>query len=478
MNAPAPTFDAEQARLAAAAHLQPAHFVEFQRLAKSLIHGPQFQLLIVDCRDERLRAKVLESLALIQQQAGLRGAEFVLDDSVGDVQVLESRLVALAVGHEVIHVMGASHWMDAGRWESFNLLRERFAVLVRVRLVFWLNSQSIKLVARHASDIWAWRAGVYLFESALPYGGVASAAAFSSSIFDFDDASGDMGRRSELESILINNPELSEELLLPLLKELGDVCYSLGDFRRALEVRESLADLLRRSMGEEHPDTLIAIIGLAEVFSAENDFYAAQQILEKALDSCQHRLGPEHPISLRVVSDLAVIFLAQNKYPEALRLQWMVVEAKKRILGDGHPDTLSMLSNYANLLRLSGDVSGAALLEREVLEKRQDIFGESHPYTLAAMGNLAATLKELGELSSATKIQKRALDVACQAFGREGSLTTVAAFNYFITLLQINDDEANSVFKEYLEWMLFKSESYLNGVQHGILKELKKVQGL
>ena len=61
MNSPAPTFDAEQARLAAAAHLQPAHFVEFQRLAKSLIHGPQFQLLIVDCRDERLRAKVLES---------------------------------------------------------------------------------------------------------------------------------------------------------------------------------------------------------------------------------------------------------------------------------------------------------------------------------------------------------------------------------------------------------------------------------
>jgi hypothetical protein len=210
MNSPASTFDAEQARLAAAAHLQPEHFVEFQRLAKSLIHGPQFQLLIVDCRDERLRAKVLQSLALIQQQAGLRGAELVLDDSVGDVQALESRLVALAAEHEVIHVFGASHWMDAGRWESFNLLRERLAALVRARLLLWLDEVVIARLVRYAPDLWAWRAGVYGFPPPSTDMGVIESRSREAL----------WQRVAQLRAWLNASPDLEDDLRLPLIREL------------------------------------------------------------------------------------------------------------------------------------------------------------------------------------------------------------------------------------------------------------------
>lgn len=220
MNSPAPTFDAEQARLAAAAHLQPAHFVEFQRLAKSLIHGPQFQLLIVDCRDERLRAKVLESLALIQPHAGLRGAELVLDDSVGDVQVLETRLVALAAEHEVIHVLGASYWMDAGRWESFNLLRERLAMTVRVKLLLWLHEATIAQVVRHAPDIWAWRAGVYGFSS--PSVGMGRETTESRSREAL------WQRVAELRVWLNEAPDLADDMREPLCRELASLLAGLG----------------------------------------------------------------------------------------------------------------------------------------------------------------------------------------------------------------------------------------------------------
>lgn len=154
MNSPAPTFDAEQARLAAAAHLQPEHFVEFQRLAKSLIHGPQFQLLIVDCRDERLRNRLLQSLSDLQQQVGLRGVDVAIEDSVaGDVSKLEIRLIEAARNHDVIHMLGANVWMDDAAWQSFNLVRERLALHVRVRLVLWLNEEAIARIARHAPDI-------------------------------------------------------------------------------------------------------------------------------------------------------------------------------------------------------------------------------------------------------------------------------------------------------------------------------------
>jgi hypothetical protein len=236
-NSPAPTFDAEQARLAAAAHLQPVHFVEFQRLAKSLIHGPQFQLLIVDCRDERLRAKVLESLALIQQQAGLRGAELVLDDSVGDVQALEYRLVDLAAEHQVIHVLGAGQWMNAERWELLNLLRERLSVAVGVRLVFWLNDVSIVSVVNYAPDIWAWRSGVYVFpvekqrwnESGKSFSYSQNGVAAGLVMPENSRINRHLIRAVELSNWLNASSNLPREMREPLLVELVDVLEQVND---------------------------------------------------------------------------------------------------------------------------------------------------------------------------------------------------------------------------------------------------------
>ncbi len=241
MNAPAPTFDAEQARLAAAAHLQPAHFVEFQRLAKSLIHGPQFQLLIVDCRDERLRAKVLLALAQVQQQAGLRGVELALNDDLSNVQALEARLVDLAAEHQVIHLLDASIWMDATRWESFNLLRERLSASVRARLVIWLNEVSIAQVARYSPDIWAWRSGVYPFPQKIIFGNspgifssglgiiqnglISSIAFFGGDEINFQKH---VGRSVEISDWL-NRPHVPNEIRVPLVEELNDLLSGLHD---------------------------------------------------------------------------------------------------------------------------------------------------------------------------------------------------------------------------------------------------------
>lgn len=409
MNSPAPTFDAEQARLAAAAHLQPAHFVEFQRLAKSLIHGPQFQLLIVDCRDERLRAKVLESLALIQQQAGLRGAELVLDDSVGDVQALESRLVALAAEHEVIHVLGASYWMDAGRWESFNLLRERLSTAVRARLVFWLNADAIGLVARIASDIWAWRSGVYIFQAlnaALTtdelINQVHISAKHGSDPFDVRSMRDRYLRISEIRALLTSASALAYELKAPLLHELGDLLFSLGDFNEAIVVRNE--ELRMYEMAGNIREQAVTLGRIADLMQAKGNFDDALKIWRNKVLPIFENIGDDRS---RVVAmgRVAVLLKEQGDVDAALRI-WREVELPFfDNLGDERSKAV-VLGNMADALRARGDIDEVLRIRKYEELPIYEHLGDVRSIAVV-MGKIALILQDRGRFDEALEIRRK-----------------------------------------------------------------------
>lgn len=409
MNAPAPTFDAEQARLAAAAHLQPAHFVEFQRLAKSLIHGPQFQLLIVDCRDERLRAKVLESLALVQQQAGLRGAELVLDDSVGDVQALESRLVALATEHEVIHVMGASHWMDAGRWESFNLLRERLSLLVRVRLVLWLNAEAIGLVARYAPDIWAWRSGIYTFElsvSSIFINGVsagfqagAGRPIISLTSYGMKEK---FQRLGQLRDFLAATPSPSDELKVVLLNEMGDLLFFLGYLDDSLVIRRDELLPLFGKMGRTR-ECAITSGKIAEILQLKLDFQLALQILKNDVLPVFEALG-DAALQAMALSKIADIAYMQGDFDAALKIRRQEVLPIYQKLGQERSVAVT-LGQVADVLQAKGDLGEALRIRQQevlpVYERVGDIRSRA-----VVMGKIADVLWEEGRFDEALIIRR------------------------------------------------------------------------
>jgi tetratricopeptide (TPR) repeat protein len=409
MNSPAPTFDAEQARLAAAAHLQPEHFVEFQRLAKSLIHGPQFQLLIMDCRDERLRAKVLESLALIQQQAGLRGAELVLDDSVGDVQALEYRLVELAAEHEVIHVLGASYWMDAGRWASFNLLRERLSNVARGRLLFWLNSDSISLVAKSAPDVWAWRSGIYIFESNGLILGSADFLAHAllsadqmAKTFDVRSMRECFQRVGQIRSLLTAIPLSVDEVRAPLLDELATLLTKLGDTDGALKIRIEEQLPLYKKMGKYHL-RLVVLSRIADALRIKGD-------LEESLRMCQGEILPEYKIlgddrgralTLDLIAD---IFQDQGKFDDSVGIRINQTLPVYRRLGDLRTSAVVM-GKVADVFYECGRIEESMRIRLEDELPVYDQLGDLRERAVV-MGKIADVLYDRGEVAEALRMQR------------------------------------------------------------------------
>lgn len=120
-------FAIQRAISTAAQQLNTTQFAEFKRLSKKLVYGPDFQLLLLDCRDERLRRQLLDCLNPVLDAAGLHAATLTLhtaaqsaDDIPSDVAVLEIQLRQLAERSPVIHCLGARAWLDGkqrpGRW--------------------------------------------------------------------------------------------------------------------------------------------------------------------------------------------------------------------------------------------------------------------------------------------------------------------------------------------------------------------------
>ncbi|MFM2345557.1 MAG: hypothetical protein RL654_310 [Pseudomonadota bacterium] len=411
MNAPArPVFDAEQARLAAAAHLPPELFVEFQRLAKTLIHGPAFQLLMVDCRDERLRARVLASLGELQQRAGLRGAEVALHEPVaGDVSALESRLIEAARDHEVIHLLGASVWMDDAAWQSFNLVRERLAVQVRARLVFWLNEEAIARIARQAADLWAWRGGVYRFAAEenpldvmdLQRHATASAACVQSA-FDARSMKERYQRVAEIRSMLGRATTLPDDLRAPLLEELACLLASLGSSQAVIDLVE--ADLL--PLADRMADLRLmaeAWTCWADAKQALGDLDAALQTYREKVIPIQVRRADERAVAV-IHGRIADVLQERGDLHEALKIRQYEELPVHEKLGDMRFRAVTM-GRIADILQARGDLAQALKIRREEELPVYEKLGAVRERAVT-MGKIAGILQSQGDLEEALKIRR------------------------------------------------------------------------
>ncbi len=81
--------------------------------------------------------------------------------------------------------------------------------------------------------------------------------------------------------------------------------------------------------------------------NAQGELPAARRLLEQALETDRRLLGEEHPNTLLALNNLAWTLHAQGELPAARRLQEQALEAYRRLLGEEHPQTLSAIRNLA-----------------------------------------------------------------------------------------------------------------------------------
>ncbi|KAJ7733385.1 hypothetical protein DFH07DRAFT_780606 [Mycena maculata] len=221
---------------------------------------------------------------------------------------------------------------------------------------------------------------------------------------------------------LLSNP-IAEENDLKFQFTFGRVYQVQGRLVEAQPLLSKHAVKARRQLGDDHPESLTAILLLAGVISE------AAELQVMVLEKRKQLLGPDHPDTLCAMGNLAVSYSDLGQWKGAADLQVVVFEKIRQLVGEGHLYTLHTMGNLATSYRHLGQTQEAEELEVVVLEKRKQLIGEEHPDTLLAMGNLAASYRDMGQSKEAEDLETVVLEMRKCLLGEDHSRTLVAMAN-------------------------------------------------
>ena len=136
-----------------------------------------------------------------------------------------------------------------------------------------------------------------------------------------------------------------------------------------------------------------SVNNLAFCLSAMGLLTDAEPLYRRALDAQERTLGTEHPHTLVSVNNLAACLRAMGLQKDAEPLYRRALEAQERTLGAEHPDTLASVNNLAGCLIAMGLRKDAEPLYRRALEASERTLGAEHPNTLVCCPKLGRLLK-------------------------------------------------------------------------------------
>ncbi len=134
-------------------------------------------------------------------------------------------------------------------------------------------------------------------------------------LFKGDAASAEPYSR-EAVTIMRKLPNLSADVLLPPMSNFGNVLRQNRKFAEATPYQEEALALSRKARGDDHPDTIITLGGLALLLSdGENpakDYARAETLSREALERGRRLLPAEHPQTIYNLIDLGSILIKRD----------------------------------------------------------------------------------------------------------------------------------------------------------------------
>lgn len=312
-----------------AADLSPENVSTLDRLVRSIDLAEGFTLFIARCNIPVLRRDLIQAATGQLAALGVEVIEVVFEDEPVNVRArlrtaLETTVEppeavsvelpvpapSLAVAEpqanyavmpkRVVFIVGLEAGIPYDQPNSrvlaeLNLGRDLFPRDVPCPLVIWLPDYAVTAVARHAPDFWAWRSGVFEFET----GEIDGRAAFEQYIWRDQPwyaltnltPEARLLRRRQLESLLDDYRGMPNALpatreRAAIFGDLGDVCSASQDSHTAIAYYER-ALAVHQQLGEPRREAAL-LNRLGSVYAQRGDHNKALEYYEKAMSAFRH----------------------------------------------------------------------------------------------------------------------------------------------------------------------------------------------
>ena len=127
-------------------------------------------------------------------------------------------------------------------------------------------------------------------------------------------------------------------------------CKELREQKEALEIKAQLEGL--RADDEQRPKLLKQ---LGDLLIVQDKFAEAEPLYLEALPLLRKALGNRHPDTLDAIDNFAGVLMRLDKFAEAVLLEQELLQHKRETLGDRHPVTLLQIKLQARLLHNAGE---------------------------------------------------------------------------------------------------------------------------
>ena len=295
-------------------------------------------------------------------------------DEIGPLWNLEQPPVAVCV-YGLEHSL-REQGQDSPVLGRLNHDRDLLRQSVPAALLIWLPDFALDYVARGAPDFWAWRSGVYEFQTDSTLWQAESNAAFS----DHDAVSIDSLSREDKQSEITRSEELlrtsqtltaqgkqAKQTTLRLLNRLGFLYGSLGNQDKALDrYQQSLrmAKALDDRAGEG-----VALNNLSTIYQRRGEYDDARRYLEEAL--AIQRASGDRAGEGAALYNLSQIYQDRGDYDAALRNLTESLDLF-RALGDRAGEGVA-LNSLATIYHARGDRDAALRYLKEALDIQRAI---------------------------------------------------------------------------------------------------------
>jgi len=182
---------------------------------------------------------------------------------------------------------------------------------------------------------------------------------------------------------------------------LGRTLIVTGRIPESLEVLDELFEIVSRTLGEEHLETLKTLDARAVARAMSGQLDLAEEDFRRGLELKRRKYGDDHPETNVALTNLGKILRDLGKPEEALPVTREAAAGLARRRGPAHPDTLTARSNVASLLTILGRHDEAESEARAVLALADRALSERDVTRGLLLGTLAQALWRQGEFSEA-----------------------------------------------------------------------------
>jgi len=208
-----------------------------------------------------------------------------------------------------------------------------------------------------------------------------------------------------LNKELVDQPELRSRLMSTIANVYGE----LGLRKDSLALWERVLAIRRTSLGDTHPLTYSAHMGLGNTLNALNRPAEARPHLEAAFEGFKKLAGLASEDTLKALNNLAVLEFTAGRMQESEARLRLIVEGRTALYGTDDTRTISAKSNLAAAMHSQEKWDEASATYGEVLSARRRLLGNDHPHTLRALANLGELARQRGRLDEAEGYYAEAL---------------------------------------------------------------------